>query len=192
MSFRSLALTAFVLLACLALTSVACGGSDGGEDESEVQAYVTATLPDPLPTAIIVGAVTPPPPGGGTTHVVADGDTLSGIASQYGVTVEAIMAANNITDPAGLSVGQELTIPAAEGAEPTAPPVAAASPTASASTPGASGDCTYTVASGDVADSIAGDLGVTVEELAALNNTTVDDLRSLSVGDVLTVPCAAQ
>jgi hypothetical protein len=30
---------------------------------------------------------------------------------------------------------------------------------------------------------------ISVEELAALNNTTVEDLRTLSIGDELIVPC---
>ena len=42
--------------------------------------------------------------------------------------------------------------------------------------------------SGDNANDIALRFGVTVEELAAANHTTVDDLRSLEVGQVLIIP----
>jgi LysM repeat protein len=46
------------------------------------------------------------------------------IARQFGVTVQGIQDANGITDPRRLRIGQEITIPAQEGAgaEPTAVP----------------------------------------------------------------------
>jgi LysM repeat protein len=53
------------------------------------------------------------------------------------------------------------------------------------------GTTTYTVQSGDNANDIALRFGITVEELAAANNTTVDNLRSLQVGDVLTIPASS-
>ena len=52
----------------------------------------------------------------GTTHVVKSGETLTAIAKQHGVTVDALMRANDITDPAKLKVGQKLKIPAAHAA----------------------------------------------------------------------------
>jgi LysM repeat protein len=154
---------------------------------------VTATLPDPLPTAFIVGSVTPLPQnqgGGPNTHTVAAGESPSSIAALYGITAEELMSANGITDPASLTVGQQLTIPGGSVLGSTGTPPADGAQTPAGPTPNANGDCTYTVAPGDVADSIASSVGASVEELAALNNTSVDDLRSLSVGDVLVVPCA--
>jgi murein DD-endopeptidase MepM/ murein hydrolase activator NlpD len=47
-----------------------------------------------------------------TQVVVQPGDTLGRIAGRYGVTVQQIVAANQITDPNLLSVGQVLVIPA--------------------------------------------------------------------------------
>jgi peptidoglycan endopeptidase LytE len=43
--------------------------------------------------------------------VVRGGDTLSKIASQFGVTVEALMSHNNLTDDL-IREGQTLAIPA--------------------------------------------------------------------------------
>jgi LysM repeat protein len=57
------------------------------------------------------GALAAPGGTGETVHVVQWGETLSLIASRYGVTVEAIMAANGLEDPNFLYVGQRLIIP---------------------------------------------------------------------------------
>lgn len=47
----------------------------------------------------------------GFSHTVKRGETLATIASQYGVTVQDIVAANEIANPNIISVGQELFIP---------------------------------------------------------------------------------
>lgn len=65
----------------------------------------------------------PPPaeaPAGSTTYVIQDGDTLWDIALSHGTTVEAIVAANNLLNPADLQVGAELIIPPGD---PSAVPV---------------------------------------------------------------------
>jgi len=57
-------------------------------------------------------APTTPPAGTTTTYIVQRGDILSRIAQRYGVTVSAIVAANNIPNPSLIYAGQVLTIPA--------------------------------------------------------------------------------
>jgi LysM repeat protein len=47
--------------------------------------------------------------GGG--HTVSRGETLASIAAKYGVTVSALLAANNISNPNLIKVGQKLVIP---------------------------------------------------------------------------------
>jgi LysM repeat protein len=47
----------------------------------------------------------------GSVHVVEAGESLLNIASRYGVTVDAILELNSITDPNSIFVGQELVIP---------------------------------------------------------------------------------
>lgn|GEM_PF-4301097 len=44
-------------------------------------------------------------------YVVQAGDTLFQIATQYGVSLEDLVAANQIADPDRIAVGQELLIP---------------------------------------------------------------------------------
>ena len=47
----------------------------------------------------------------GGTHTVQRGETLASIAAKYGVTVADIVAANGISNPNMIAVGQELVIP---------------------------------------------------------------------------------
>jgi hypothetical protein len=46
--------------------------------------------------------------GGGGVYEVQSGDTLTGIAAELGTSVEELAAANGITDPDFLSIGQTL------------------------------------------------------------------------------------
>jgi LysM repeat protein len=45
------------------------------------------------------------------TYTVKSGDTLSKIAKQFGVTVDALVKANNIANPNLIKLGQVLKIP---------------------------------------------------------------------------------
>lgn len=51
----------------------------------------------------------------GAQYVVQPGDSLYSIALVFGTTVDAIQAANNLTDPNSLFIGQSLLIPGLEG-----------------------------------------------------------------------------
>lgn len=77
----------------------------------------------PAPTQAAVASATPVPDGGatpsagGTTHTVKQGETLNRIAAKYGVTVEAIKKANNLTNVNLIYPGQVLTIPPLAGSQ---------------------------------------------------------------------------
>jgi LysM repeat protein len=49
--------------------------------------------------------------GGGAEHVVQKGETLTTIARAYGVGIEDLKKANQLTNPNDLKVGQKLVIP---------------------------------------------------------------------------------
>ncbi|MCR4405614.1 MAG: LysM peptidoglycan-binding domain-containing protein [Anaerolineae bacterium] len=70
------------------------------------------SVPTSVPTVVILTPVAPVTTGV-VTYTVQAGDTLSKIAKEFGVTVEAIVEANNIEDPSLLQVGQVLIIPVA-------------------------------------------------------------------------------
>src|SRR5690606_27704507 len=68
--------------------------------------------PGPTPTGSPDASPSPDgtPPAGGSTHTVEPGDTLSGIAEQYDVTVEELVAANpGLTD--AIAPGDVIVIP---------------------------------------------------------------------------------
>lgn len=110
-------------------------------------------------------------------HLVKPGDTLRGIAEQYGVTLEALLRENNI--PPGeesIAAGQVLQIPRC-------------APAAGESTPRptADGGLYYEVDAGDTCDSIAGLFNIPVERLMAANDLPAG-CEWLWAGQVLFIP----
>lgn len=95
----------------------------------------------------------------GSTYVVKSGDTLFGIASKFGVTVNNLVSWNNISNPDHIVTGQKLTVKG--------------------------GTTTYTVKSGDTLGEIAKRFGTTVQALAELNEIDNPDL--IQVGQKLKV-----
>lgn len=63
----------------------------------------------PAPTELIAPTVAGST--GGTEYIVRSGDTLYDIALRFGVTVQSIINANNMTNPNRLDIGQRLIIP---------------------------------------------------------------------------------
>lgn len=88
-------------------------GSGGAPPAATAVPPTSPTLPPPIS-----------PPTTGTTYVVQPGDTLYRIAVRFGVTVQAIAAANNIANTNLIYAGQVLIIPDSG----SAPPVATAVP----------------------------------------------------------------
>ncbi|MCA9994379.1 MAG: LysM peptidoglycan-binding domain-containing protein [Anaerolineales bacterium] len=77
---------------------------------------VIATLPPPTAVLVEVITVDTAPTAAATTapqrtHIVGTGDTLSTIATRYGVTIDEIIAANALLNPNQLEIGQTLAIP---------------------------------------------------------------------------------
>ncbi len=100
----------------------------------------------------------------GNYYTVSSGDTLYAIANKYGVSVDELKLANNLSSNT-LSIGQVLIIPSIEKPE----------------TPN---ENIYIVKSGDTLYAIANQYGMTVDELKALNNLTSN---TLSIGQKLVV-----
>lgn len=110
-------------------------------------------------------------------HMVQSGETLSGIARQYGVSQNAIMESNSITTPNLIFAGQQLVIPGCVGAEPPAPDPAPAEQSA-----------IHVVQGGETLSGIATRYGVPVNAIMEAN--TIADPNRIFVGQRLVIPAA--
>ena len=92
---------------------------DAAEQLIAQSAVSTATLPALIETQIATpssrGHLDPQSPGSAqtdpSTHTVKPGDTLTRIAEHYDVTIQALLNANELTNPDLLEVGQVLNLP---------------------------------------------------------------------------------
>lgn len=73
---------------------------DGEDGTTEATATITATVESPTPQVI--------------TYTVQSGDVLTHIARDFGVTLEALIEANDITNPDRIQPGTVLVIPPKE------------------------------------------------------------------------------
>jgi lipoprotein-anchoring transpeptidase ErfK/SrfK len=72
---------------------------------------------------VIPGSSAPnPAPDTGAVYYVRRGDTLANIAGRYGVSLQALMSANNIRNPNLIYVGQRLVIPGRSNPAPAPTP----------------------------------------------------------------------
>ncbi len=116
-----------------------------------------------------------------TTHVVQPGETVYRLSLQYGVSVDAIAAANNLDAHYTIYVGQTLVIPGSDGSLPPVvePPIE----------PPPSGGCsaTHVVQPGENLFRIGLRYGYTVNQLAAANPEIVNP-NNIKVGQVICIP----
>lgn len=113
-----------LLLLCILLP--ACAPADVHPTAIPLQPYLTAT-PTPAPTLtphVVVIVETPIPTATPFVYIVERGDTLSGIAEKFNVSLDALRAANPDLQTSILSIGQTILIP-----DPSAPLAAASTPT---------------------------------------------------------------
>ena len=124
--------------------------------------YPANTVPDP-PAPENADAA---PIASGETHIVRSGDTLASIAALYGVDFFELLALNE-NYHGWIYPGEELLLPITSGA--SAPLVSDPSPDAEIAKPAAS-EYTHVVRPGETLGSIAGDYGVSLLDLQALND----------------------
>lgn len=203
-------LCVIICCACApALLLAACGGGSSGTAQND-SSVPTATLPAKLPDPLVLGngAIQA---SGASTYTIKSGDTLAGIASQFGVSLDDLRTANPGINASALTVGATVKLPSGTAAAtppappptntpapppadtpvpppadtPAPPPVDTPAPPAATPTAAAAGQ-TYTVQAGDIPVTIAQKFGITVEALLAANPGL--DPRDMHVGDVVNIP----
>ena len=89
---------------------------NGLKDPSRIQAgqvlvlVAPETAPDPAPDAAAT-ATAEPAASEARQYTVVAGDTMYGVARRFGVAVQALLAANSLTNPNLIQIGQVLTVP---------------------------------------------------------------------------------
>lgn len=125
-----------------------------------------------------------PAPAEDGGYLVRQGDTLSTIAAHHGITLWALVEANNLSQPYIIYAGQRLTIPTTIAHTLDTAAITLATPAA---------PDTYTIQPGDTLTQIARRYGTTALELARLNRIT--NPSTIYAGQVLrltgSVPTAA-
>jgi len=142
------------------------------ENPSYIRVGQVLSIPSRAAAPATVRAVVP-----AASYTVVQGDTVGRIATKYGTTVAALAAANGLTNPSFIRIGQVLKLPGSAAA-----PALVAAPAAPAA-------ATYQVAAGDTLGRIASKYGTTVAALVTANRLTNPSL--IRIGQVLTVPGAA-
>lgn len=164
-------------------------GAAPSAEESETPAMpetaaptpTTSDTPLPTETAAPLLSETPalegtPVSPGTSTYVVQEGDTLATIAEQFNIDFQTLLALNPDIDPDLIVVGQEIVVPAEQGAADSATPVPE----------GFSGLIEYRVVAGDTLLDIANRFNSSVAAIVAENG--LENANDIQAGDVLQVP----
>ncbi|MBL8270771.1 LysM peptidoglycan-binding domain-containing protein [Steroidobacter sp.] len=155
-------------------------------DLTTVMAKLSTAAPEPADVVLA-----------GTQHRVQSGETLSTIATRYGVSQAQLAEANDLARPYRLRAGQVLALPEKSGRpaavvaqtpkEVPPPPQVAKQPTPPT---GVVGNERYVVRRGDTLGKIAKSHGLTEEQLMELNN--IRNRQFIYEGQVLALAASAR
>jgi LysM repeat protein len=153
-------------------------------EAADNQAILPTNIPLMAPTSAVTATIAPtaiptpvsaPPEQTFVTHEVQAGETLLSIAGLYGITVDEVQSANNLSGEL-IRIGDRLTIPV----------IRTQAATSADTTGGVASRFEYTVRPNDTVISIALTFGSTPDEILAANNLAQNAI--IRPGDVLIVP----
>ena len=139
-------------------------------------AAAPADPPPPAPAA-------PAAPTAGS-YVVVGGDTISSIAAQHGLSIQAVLGANGLDWSSIIYPGQTLAIPGA-----TSTPAEPAAPAAPAAPPAPPATDSYVVADGDTISAIAQLHAIPVQAVLDANGLTTSSI--IHPGQSIAIPIPA-
>lgn len=155
------------------------GATTGASEAPAVIASAPATFtPNPTPSTTPPPTNTPLPP---VSHVAVEGDSCTGLALAYDVSVESILQLNGLSQACQIKVGQEVFIP-----QPTHTPDPRASSRAEQSTDPFQ-PSRHVVEEGDTLHSIAQQYNVDFDVLVAANDIEAPDYM-IKIGQELVIP----
>lgn len=136
------------------------------------------------------GGVGSVPAAGSGTYTVKAGDTLGKIANAHGVSLSAMLKANNmdLKSARRLRIGQKLVIPTSTRPVRKNSARRNGKTVRSSSAAAVAADGTYTVKAGDTLGGIARRLKVKTADLQKANNLSDAQVRRLQIGQKLVVP----
>jgi murein DD-endopeptidase MepM/ murein hydrolase activator NlpD len=143
-------------------TSATSSAEEGGSPPADAPAADAPPAPAEAPPSF---EVTPAPPVAPKTYAVQAGDTLYSIARKHGVSVDAIIWANNLSDANVLKQGQQLVIPPSTGK-------------------------LHTAREGDTIEALAQSYGVSKSGIVAVNGLA--ESANLTAGQRLLIPVAVK
>jgi len=137
----------------------------------------------PTPTSTSTPTITPTPTPSFYVHRVEAGDTLIAIALEYGVLLDTILDANDLSKDDLLHIGQELIIPLGADVD---------LPTATATRLPSAGFnvITHTIQAGDTLGGIAVLYNTSIADIVEANALSGPE-ELLNIGDVLVIPAEA-
>lgn len=207
-SVRSTLTLALGVVPFLALAG--CGTTEDGGSASALTpiqgtSYVTI---EPATTTTTLPVSTVAPEGGSVsaaaqTYTVAAGDSMYGIATKHGITLDELVAYNQITGDPGnfLLIAGQTVLQIPPGAKvPSAAVASTADPVVDPATQEGTVDpatattlgvgCTYTIVAGDNPSRVASSFGITFDVLQSANPSK-DFSTTFGVGEVIDIPSGA-
>ena len=133
--------------------------------EAEIAATTASPAPEPEPTEEAVATTAPEPAPSFFTYTIQPGDTMGGIATNYGISESYLLWNNPLVsaDPDLLYIGSTLVVPSVDG-------------------------IVYNVTLGDTLGDIAAYYDVTIDSIISFEPNALTSPDSLIDGTVLVIP----